>query len=298
MVLEKRDVFLESDGLKERSEIRDGSRDREGYCGEMKGDDLILSSKNPIKCGQLKYVNLNCKDIDQFPLKKLLRRLNFYTNSLYVNYFPSIKRHDYLFVPEDITLEKRILVTKAIAEGVKTVVVQHGFAGDRVGFLPLKADYFLCWPEDRSKFIMWGMDESKVFPFTPQKPLNLNKIPGVNAVFFLVPPAKGRQFHDENSPPLYSEQQIKIFIESILIKEPNLKIKPHPKFCSYLKKFISSRALTMENAYDLINSADRIYSFKSCTTVKDCEVLGKKAILVDEVLIEERNNMSLGHLKL
>ena len=248
---------------------------------EMTGDDLIKKFKNPVKCGQLKYVNLDCPDIDQTLMKKAFRAINRLFPGLSVDYLPSLNGYDALFVPEDISAGKRALVRQAIEKGIPSIVVQHGAAGDAQGFLPLTADYFLCWPEDREKFIGWGMSEDKVLTFTPQPPRKIRKIPGVKAVFFLVPPAKGRQFEDKNSPKLYTARQLQELITQVLIREPNLLVKPHPKYYRVIEHFLNPRTITWKNAYDLIHSAERIYSFKSCTTVKDCEVLGKKAILVD-----------------
>lgn len=261
----------------------------------MTGDDLLKKFKNPVKCGELKYVNLDCLDLNQMTRKKACRAFNRLSRSFRIDYTPSLKGHDALFVPEDVTPGNSALVKRAFEDGVTTVVVQHGAAAQMQGFTPLSADYFLCWPESRAKFMSWGMPPEKLLPFMPQVPKNLKKINGMEAVLFLAPPAKGRQVTDCTCPTLYSEFELLRIVWELMSKEKNLKIKPHPKYFNHIEKLIDPKIVILENAYDLIYSAERIYSFEGCTTVKDCEVLGKKAIIIVDqnknCFLEDRKHM-------
>ena len=241
---------------------------------------LEIRHKHPAKCGRLKYANIEAPDLDQLWQRRLCRAARRFMGRYRLSYDPCLSKYDIIYVPDDSTPHNGYLVKRAKSEGVTTAVIQHGFPGSLPGFLPLRADYFLCWPECRDKFISWGMPARKILTFQAQVPNDLNFICDLEAVFFLTPPAKGRLFEDEWTPRLYTEKEIVEVIEDIASDEPNLLLKPHPRFYKYLKPYLKDYNVTWERAEDLIYSAKRIYTFEPSTTIKDCEVLGKKATVV------------------
>lgn len=234
--------------------------------------------KNPVRCGDLKYVNLDCPDLAKNPIKRLCNAFNRRSKSLKVSYLPPISG-DALIVPEDNSDSMRALVKKAKNQGMMTFVVQHGRAINRAGFIPLIADYLIYWHEDFNTLTFWGIPEEKLIAFRPEKPENLKLIKEVRhrAVLFLLPPSAGRHHGDYKK---YTVEEIVGIVDEVLEVEPDLLVKPHPKFWEYLKPYMEGYNVVWYNAYDLIYSADRIYSMRGCTTIKDCEVLKKKVVEV------------------
>jgi len=239
---------------------------------------LLRRYKRRLKCGELKYVNLDCPDVDQSLIKRCIRSLNRFVKPFSMSYLPTLSKCDILFLTEDITPDSRALVKYAISRGIKTVVVQHGYPGQPHGFVPLMADCFLCWPEHYDLFLSWGMPEDRVMKFTPQRPEGLKYIRGVNAVFFLAPPGVDR--HHQDTQKLYTEYEIYALVKNIACQELGLLVKPNPRYFEHLRRFLHPFNVTWANAHDLIYSAQRIYTFPHSTIIKDCEVLGKEAIVV------------------
>ena len=172
---------------------------------------LAFSHRHPVKCGRLKYVNISCPDLDQTPISRLCRLISRYIGRFELRFEHNLEKYDILYVPDDSTPHNGYLVKRAKEAGVTTVVIQHGYPGSPPGFVPLRADYFLCWPESRDRFVSWGMDPKKILTYKAQPPDDLIFIPGIESVFFLTPPAKGRQYWDRDSPVVYDEKEIMEF---------------------------------------------------------------------------------------
>ena len=122
-------------------------------------------------------------------------------------------------------------------------------------------------------------------PLEPQKPPHLKKLP-VKAVLFLIPCDLGGNpawYYDNKDMIDYSADELIEIARGVKTHELDLVVKPHPKSPkTFIKHLEKEFEITKDKAYDLIYSADRIYSFKHCTTRKDCQVLGKQAIIVGE----------------
>ncbi|HDY86643.1 MAG TPA: hypothetical protein ENH82_00835 [bacterium] len=229
-----------------------------------------LGLTKPVRCGNLKFVNLDCQDLAQHPIKRACSYLQRRFKDVVLDYLPKIDG-DVLFVPEDVSPGKRALVKKAMAQGVTTVVIQHGIPQSPSGFVPLYADYFFCWREDWLKFMSWGIPKERLITFVPERPKNLKKLIGVDAVFFLPPPSKGRTH--QLDVERFDEAEILEMIRNIKETEKNLIIKPHPKLFEYLKPHLENEVVIWESADDLIYSAKRIYCVEGCTIIKDVKMI-------------------------
>lgn len=249
----------------------------------MDFNTLMTQYPKKVKAGNLKYLNLDCPDIDQMFLRKASQFFNRHAKNFQLYYYPEIHDYDILFVSEDVTPGKRELVKRASAKGVKTAVIQHGFPCHVHGYAPLTADYLLSWPETVDIFVQWGISRDRIIPFSPEPPRQLRKIEGVEAVLFLVLP-KNLHYRSEPIVRTYTEEEIMQIVEAISRQEPKLLIKPHLKFWDKWKHRLGAYNIVWDNAYDLIYSAERVYSFSYCTTKKDCELLGKTPILADQFL--------------
>lgn len=241
----------------------------------------LLQVKKPIKSGELKFFNIECEDLDQHFICKSTRFLNRFINPFSVTFQPPLNG-DILFLNEDKSGWKRYLCMRASKQGIKTVVVQHGFPGAAMGFAPLYADYLMCWGEQYDRFVMWGIDPKRLIIFKPEAPKTLKKIDGIESVFFLIDPNEGTQYCYDDCR-LVSVSHIISMIEKVVAIDPKVVIKPHPHLFEKFGNKLAKYKVVWHKADNLIYSAERIYSFKDCTTVKDCEVQGKKSIIVEDL---------------
>ena len=250
-----------------------------GIMNESKRILKFLNRVSPVKSGNLKYFNLECEDLDQHLFCKSSRLVNRAISPFQVSYYPDING-DVLFLDEDSSGWKHMMNYRAKLKDMTTVVVQHGSLNCKIGFIPLYADYFMCWEECYSKLIEWGIESDRLIVFDPEPPTDLKKIEGVKSIMFLVDPLAGTQYPFDNTN-LYTINDILSFVDKTLEHEPDIAIKPHPHLIEKYGSKLDKYNIVHDRADDLIYSADRIYSFKGCTTIKDAQVQGKKAILVD-----------------
>ncbi len=249
----------------------------------MKSLEEIISRGDAKVCrsGTLKYVNVGCFSLDSVWQTSMCRKLNKLFPRLKMDYYPDMTDFNILLVPEDVTNWNRALVKRMRKQKGLSIVVQHGYPASRYGFTPLHADYIACWEESRDRFISWGIAESRMLSFTPQPPMRLKRIPGVESVFFPIPPklSDNPSFYYDNIECSKSEQELIDIAGGIWLRDAQMIIKPHPKG-RYKDSMWKGFHTTRENADDLIHSAERIYCFKHSTICKDAEVQGKKVILV------------------
>jgi hypothetical protein len=239
----------------------------------------LLGCNSPIKSGKLKFFNLSCEDLEQNPISKALRVINTFITTFRIDYFPPLKG-DILFLNEDKSSGKMELIYRARKKGIKTVVVQHGMPCGSIGFIPLLADYFMCWEESYERFLGWGIEKEQLIVFKAEAPNDLKLIKGVEAVFFLVDPNKGHE-PELNGIKIYGREEILEHVKRIVALDPDVVIKPHMHLFEAFEGALDVYRVVWDRAEDLIFSAKRIYAFKDCTTVKDAEVQGKRAVIVD-----------------
>ena len=241
------------------------------------------------KFGNLKFFPLDAVDLEKHPLRRFCRVFNRYVKVFQLDYFPEIKGFETVYIPEDKSAGYRGIVVRARQLGIKTVVVQHGIPFHKGGYVPLLADYFMCWPEHRLKFIDWGIREDRLIVFEPKPPKKLKFIEGVEAVLFLIVPIMGsnsKHYYDDDKL-LVDKGEIMDKVREIAERERNLWVKPHPKHYHAIKHDLERYAkgfgykITWERAEDLIHSAKRVYCFWDCTTVKDAQVQGKEPIIIN-----------------
>lgn len=240
-----------------------------------------------IKCGELKYLNVNCSDIDQMWVRKLLRYLKPFFGGFDINYTPSLKGYDRLYLTDDQTIGNRLLIQQAKKMGVETFVVQHGFPTHRYGFTPLRADYLICWPECRDIFIKWGIDPKRLisdYRLYPEAP-KAKFIEGIESVLFLVPPrlwANPVEFYENYNEMYFTENDLIDIAQKVKSLDPLVIVKPHPKSPRDFKDRVeASFKVSYAKADDLIFSAKKVYSFTHCTTHKDAEVFTTPVIGID-----------------
>ena len=248
----------------------------------MDANTFVSQFNNPVKFGRLKYINVNCRDLDQDLTRKVLGKLK---GRLEINWYPDLKDYDLLLMTQDRGPFTRRLCKIAREQGVTSVVVQHGTTAHKHAFVPLMADYLICWKEEIPKFIEWGVDKDRLITSNEEIPEDLKYIPGLDAVMFLTPPAeKGNPRHYYNGHyPFYSARQLNEYIHQVKAAEPGLIVKPHHRGVEYMKRYLKGVELTFERAENLIHSASRIYSFKDCTTVKDTRVMGKTPRVIEDI---------------
>ena len=228
-------------------------------------------------------MNLDCPDIEQFFFSKLARLFSK-NNFFHVFYIPSLKGFKTLFLNEDKSLNKRLLIQRARKEGVKTIVVQHGFPCHPSGFVPLYADEFWCWKESLDQFLEWGISEESLKVYEPVKPKVLKRILHLEAVLFLKDPCLGKlppHFYNREmyQELFWTEDEILKICELIKRRANRLVIKCHPRSSKQFKEKISRMYKTSNaEAMDLIYSAERVYSFKYCTTIKDAEIVDNTSL--------------------
>jgi hypothetical protein len=141
----------------------------------------------------------------------------------------------------------------------------------------------MCWEESYPKFLSWGIEPERMIVFYPEKKEACTPLKKKNdAVFFLVDPLKGYQYPYRGASN-YGVDEIIRFVEKVASIEPNLVVKPHPHLFMKFEDKLNKFKVTWDNADDLINSSDRVYSFQCCTTVKDASIQGKKAIIVEQL---------------
>lgn len=239
----------------------------------------VFEIKRPVRSGKLKYFNLECKDLEQNFFCKVCRFINRFTRSFKIEYYPDFDG-DALFLNEDHSPWKREMVRRAVRKGMKTIVVQHGHPGHKEGFTPLMAHFFMCWKESEQTFLDWGIEPHRLIVFRPEKKNVYKKINGIESVMFLIDASGGRQYAFEEKIKNTAEDIIKA-IEKVRAVDEKVVIKPHPHIYPDFQEKLKKYPVVWDNADDLIHSASRIYSFRDCTTIKDAEVQGKKATVIE-----------------
>lgn len=103
-------------------------------------------------------------------------------------------------VDEDVCPFNKTLVQVAKTMGIKSSAVQHGMMGMRPGFIPLSADYFLCWGSiEPEKMKGWGVGEDRILiAGSPRHDVIFSKANSYNAP--KLEPEKGVKVLYINSP--------------------------------------------------------------------------------------------------
>jgi len=249
----------------------------------LEANAFLVNYNSIVKCGELKYLNIDCRDLDKDLSRRFFRRV--FKGRLEINWCSSLKDYDLLLLNQDKGPFQRRLCKVARDQGVTTAVVQHGITAHKHAFMPLLADYLICWPEDKKIFMDWGVQEDRLIISNEEVPTKLKFIQQVRAVMFLTVPAeKGNPRHYYNGHyPFHSVSKLIKYINIVRELEPNLLIKPHKRETKFILTHLKGFKTTNQRADDLIYSATHIYCFKDCTTVKDTKVQGKTPRIIEDI---------------
>lgn len=218
--------------------------------------------KNIFRCGDLYWFPNDFPDIERFFFVRLLRKLG-------INYFPRcVRKAKYVFLREDRSHYKRMLVEYCRNHGVETYVVQEGsikHSQNPWGHLPLKADYFLC-PEDmRGWWIEKGMprDRIKTYRLEGHYTEILFLRPFYLASDFLHPYRHGNQ----------NIETMRVLMD--FLKRPCV-FSVHKKNRETMERFIPRHRIVSGNVKELATKYERVFTFSTSSVCFDLEMLGIK----------------------
>jgi len=128
---------------------------------KLKWDAFKDSNKKPA---------LYYSEIDIWPVVE--SRLDY----IFLTFFPAVirrirlienllikKKINLVLLPNDVTHEMKTIAKVAKNLGIKSLVIQHGYVGHPIGFLPLTADKIAVWgKKSKEFFIQNGVDKSRI----------------------------------------------------------------------------------------------------------------------------------------
>lgn len=210
-----------------------------------------------IKRGKLYWFPLDCKQIDDFFLVRLLRKFN---------YIPfTLRFHDKLFLREDRSKYSKLLINFCRKKGIETFVVEEGarYNQNPYGHSNLQADWFVCQAENY-EFWKRYMPLGRIIKHRPDW-----YACQCQEIVFMYPLYVNT---DVLKPLGKHNSRIMEVIERFRYKPVVFKL--HPKNLKENLPFFPKHRVVDGKAEDLILKYSKVYCFKECSIRKDCEMLG------------------------
>lgn len=225
-----------------------------------------------LRCGKLYWFQNDWKNIEDFFLVRLFRRLG-------IDYIPfSVRRCKEIYLREEKSRYNRKLVNYCKKHGITTYIVEEGarYAQVQTGHIPFRADYFVCMEEN---YLFWlkFIPNGQIITHRPEK-----RTEDYKEIVFMYPfYTRENRLH----PMRHNGMNITVMkvIEHFLKKDVVFKL--HPKNKHIVEQFIPKHRLVTGQAEDLIKKYEKVYCFKTCSIRKDCEMLDVTPIFVEDCLM-------------
>jgi len=219
-----------------------------------------------IRSGRLYHLPIECKDIERGILRRLCRRLR-------LAYVPwTLRFYDRLFLREGKSKYNRALIKYCQKHNVETYIVNEGSSVYTHGNIPMRADYFMCEPEQVGKWVEAGIPRGQIITYK-HRPKSYPDLLFL-APFYL----PDRDFLHPNCWGNRNSLVMRV-IEEYLDKP--VMFKAHRKNIDICRQFVPSYRLVTGVADDLIVQYRHIYCFSFSSIVEDVRQAGKTPRLVD-----------------